>query len=162
MDGATPGEIHKMPEKYGICDGWMVSFATDETHISNNSFLNTIAGKDRKAISTSLTSDQYDQLLHLRAYSGEEPMIPQEFFAIFLLDLYQKYSKTNKTLANADSELLGSQEDTWFISTRRIGFSDMLFAGWSGYVGLNCGESRPDYFDNNLGIRTVVRRKPRY
>lgn len=158
--GATGEEVKANPEKYGICDGWMISFTTDEQNMANKD-KPAIGG--RVAIKTSLSARGYQEKYFSGkdpVYKGEEAMIPQEHFALFAKDLYEKYIKTKKQITTSSKDLLDSETLTWFISTYISGDASLPRAGWlPGSRELYGGGFRPADSDDFLGVRPSVRRK---
>lgn len=160
--GVTAKEIYANPEKYGVCDDWIISFTTDEQNIARDYSPQTITGNGRMAIPTNLTPVDYqkDYFSHkLGAYKGEKAMIPQEYFALFWKDLYEKYIKLNKKFTTDESnDLLDSETETSFVSTYLPGNSSLPNAGWISYEDvLECKSDPPGAKDFSVGVRSVVR-----
>lgn len=163
--GVTAKEIKTNPDKYGICDGWLISFTTDEQNIARGSDPNKDTGDGRIAIKTSLRAADYIEKYFSgkdETYQGEEAMIPQEHLALFAKDLFENYVKTgNKIMTPPKSYyLLDSAGVTWFVSTYLPGATALAAAGW----GRNsCRFYYSDYssaaYYDDLGVRSVVRRK---
>lgn len=162
--GATPGEIREDPEKYGICDGWMISFTTSERNIVKYTESDIDTGEGRMAIKTDMTAVQYFTRYFSgkdKTYAGEESMIPQEYFSLFYKDIYEKYIKNNKSLKvdGFSNDLFGSDSVTIFQSCYLPGTSELPMVRWyeeNHQLGLL--SNHPAISLRNGGVRSVVRR----
>lgn len=166
IDGVNGHEIIANPNKHGICDGWIISFTTDEQNVSGPNQLEVDTGHGRKTIKTGLSAPEYMANYYSdedEIYKGEESMIPQEHFALFAKDLYEKYIKIGKKIEKRkSSDLFDSVSRTWFISTYLPGKHDLPRSGWSSAGNqFYCNDSTPEYRNNTeiVGVRSVVRRK---
>lgn len=159
--GVNAEEIRDNPERYGICDGWMVSFTTHERNINRFDEPNLDTGAGRKAIKTSLTAIEYAAKYFSdkdKFYEGERSMIPQENFALFISHFYKNYIKPKKKLTGA-KDLFDDNIATWFVDTSLPDETDLPFAAWS--------DSADQFFladwpissqTGDIGARSVVRR----
>lgn len=162
--GVTCDKIRAFPGRYGICDGWMISFTTDEDELSRMGYPDQDTGEGRKAIKTGESPMEYYHKYFSgfdNAYEGEESMIPQEYLALFEKYLYERYIKVGKKIAYTDTNLPDTLCSTWFISTYIVKNKTLPYMGW------NVDDKRFYAYDRNysssnsnhkLGVRSVVRR----
>lgn len=163
IGGVTAEKIKQNPERYGICDGWIISLTTDEQNIAKSSESDIDTGNRRIAIKTNLSAPKYLEEYFSdknESYKGEEAMIPQEHFALFAKDFFEKYIKTGKKVETSSNDLLDSATYTWFISAYLPGAADLPSASWyPGDRGFGCSDRRPTVSGGALGVRPAVRRK---
>lgn len=159
--GILDEDMKNDPEKYSICDGWMISFTTDEQNMSfiNQSDLDT--GDGRFAIKTGLTPMEYNEKYFSdknKMYTGEKSIIPQEYLALIAKDIYEKYIATNKKIIAMNLNLLGGLHmrfvDT-YIQGHRSHLPEMSWNknGRLVFESSSCGSYGALY-----GVRSVVRR----
>lgn len=163
--GLKGGEIMENPDSHSICDGWIVSFTTDERNLSHFSEPDESTGDGRIAIKTNLTASQYQSEYfsdNSTTYKEEESMIPQEYLALFLKDLYQKYIAKNKIFSpdqDVDDLLDNDSSATWFISTYLPDQQSLPIINWTRSSNrLNCNALIGTQSERSLGVRSVVRR----
>lgn len=161
-DGLTAEEIMRNPSKYGICNGWLISFTTDEQDILSPDEPELDTGNGRKAIKTGLrVSDYFDRYFNGKNenYVGEEPMLPQEHIALFAKDFYEKYTKTEKMVGMDHCDLFDYENATWFVGTYLSGERQVPYAYWNpGNNSYYCGNYIMIDSSNSIGVRSVVRR----
>lgn len=162
--GVTTEVIMKNPEKYGICDRWMVSFTTDEQNLVRQRSPERDTGNGRKGLKRGFKAVEYIRKYFSgqnEMYKGEACMIPQEHFALFANDLFEKYTKTGKAMIQSKcNDLLDSTDATWFVSTYLPSNSDDLpCAGWEpNFCRFSCYVYPLEASSSEFGARSVVRR----
>lgn len=159
IKGLSLQEISLNPDDHSICDGWMISFTTNEQNIKWEEKF-TVA--DRFPTVTNLDAFSYqDKYFNNNedSYRDEEAMIPQEFFALFADDLYKKYIRTKEKLTTESDDLFSSNSLTWFISTQYFGQITYPSASWhASDKNLDCPGYPPAHSHQGLGVRSVMRR----
>lgn len=158
-DGITAGEIKGNPDRYSICDGWMISFTTEEQNVAK--YIAKVIG-GRKAIVTNQNAAEFQETYFSNSdpmYEGEEAMIPQEHLAIFAKDFFEKYVKVNRRVSAKSEDLIDNAGVVWFISTYLADGNSLPAARWSSalrYYG--CSSSNSKGISKDIGVRSVVRR----
>lgn len=146
--GATSVEIKQDPDRFSICDGWIISFTTESA---------TQGNQNRPPIQADQSPHQYQKLYFSdedKCYKGEEPIVPQEFFALTAQDIYENFSKIGKKLVNLPMDFSYA---TLFISTYLPGNEPLPIAHLDRYRGkLICKES--GFLQTGLTVRSAVRR----
>lgn len=157
--GISVEQISQNPDEHSICDGWMISFTTNEHNIARRE-IEKMNG--RAPVITGLTALGYQNKYfsnNNNYYKNEEPMIPQEFFAEFAEDLYNKYVKINKKITVDTDDLLGSKSVNWFISTYSLNAKVLQTARWKKLDReLYCYAYNTNFSHESLGVRSVMRR----
>lgn len=105
-DGVTNNDILKDPDKYSICDGWIISLTTNKysvAWIDPKTEAETAAG--RKPMKTGLSAIGYEKEYFSDLnddHKSERSIIPQEHFAMFARDYFERYVKHEEGLEYMD------------------------------------------------------------
>lgn len=157
FDGVTADEIKQNPGKYGILDGWIISFTSqeeDKKDVWGNDMGRFPRPRQPKDYYENYFSDK-DQ-----KYMGEKPIIPQEYLSLFMKNLYEKCIKSGESISSKSSDFIGNIP-IWFISTYLQNQGTLPAAYWFSTISqLGFTESGTgSKGDGKLHcIRSVVRR----
>lgn len=162
VDGKTAEQIKQNTDQFSICDGWMISFATEEKEIPRYKERPVETGNGRVSMRCNLLAPDYQDIFSgdNEFYSGEEPMIPQEFLALFARDIFEKYIKTGRKLDKKTQDFFGSETATWFISISTPGTRYLPTIRWEPEdLNLTLIEHYPLNSNFLVGVRSVVRKR---